>query len=389
MPQYDYIITGGGASGLSLVYHLLQSSLRDRRILIIDKVAKYQNDRTWCFWEAEPGPFDQIVYKQWQDLSFFTDQVQQQDYIAPYTYKMIRGIDFYQFMDKVIDGAPNVERIQGAVAAIRNEGDQVIVTANGQEYRAPWCFNSILFQPIEKEGSNYLDQHFKGWVINTKEPQFDPDKATLMDFRLPQMGETRFFYVLPFDQHRALVELAIFSNDLWTQKAYDEAIEQYLQTHLNIYRPDFDVEETEFGVIPMTDYAFRQKEGRIIHIGTAGGHTKASTGYTFWRMQKRLQKMVRALEVGEVPKVSPYASFSRFQLYDSVLLHILERDLLPADSLFGTLFSKNKMSDVLKFLNEDTTFFGELKIMKVLPILTFSRVMLQEIARKWSFLKKK
>ncbi len=388
MLHFDYIISGGGASGLSLVYHLLQSPLRDKKILLIDKTIKDQNDRTWCFWESEPGPFEAIVYKSWQHLSFYTDQVIRHSFIAPFTYKMIRGIDFYQFMDKTIANTPNITRVQEQVESITNAKDQVQVKTMGNTYTASWCFNSILFHPIDKSRVNYLDQHFKGWVIKTKQPQFEPEKATLMDFRLPQMGETRFFYVLPFDRHRALIELAIFSNDIWTPEAYDAAIEKYLDQHLNIYRNEFEIEETEFGIIPMTDFPFRQAEGRIIHIGTAGGHTKASTGYTFWRMQKFLQQMVQSMVDQKHPNLTPYPTFSRFQLYDSVLLHILEKDLLPADQLFGTLFRRNQMSDVLKFLNESTFFLEELKIMKVLPILTFAKVMLVEMARKWSFRKK-
>jgi lycopene beta-cyclase len=50
MPDYDFILSGGGLAGLSLAYHLINSPLRDRSILIVDKDAKQQNDRTWCFW---------------------------------------------------------------------------------------------------------------------------------------------------------------------------------------------------------------------------------------------------------------------------------------------------------------------------------------------------
>jgi lycopene beta-cyclase len=58
MKSYDIIIAGGGAAGLSLACHLVQSPLRDRRVLIVEQDAKDQNDRTWCFWTDGPTLFD-------------------------------------------------------------------------------------------------------------------------------------------------------------------------------------------------------------------------------------------------------------------------------------------------------------------------------------------
>jgi lycopene beta-cyclase len=58
--MYDYLITGAGAAGLSLAYHLNQSGLSDKRILLIDRAPKTSNDRTWCFWEVQPGSFEAV-----------------------------------------------------------------------------------------------------------------------------------------------------------------------------------------------------------------------------------------------------------------------------------------------------------------------------------------
>ena len=97
MPDYDYILSGGGLAGLSLAYHLINSPLRDRSILIIDKDAKQQNDRTWCFWAQQPTLFDEIAYRTWQRLRFASDDFTREYDLAPYHYQMIRGIDFYDF----------------------------------------------------------------------------------------------------------------------------------------------------------------------------------------------------------------------------------------------------------------------------------------------------
>ena len=51
MTKYDYIIAGGGLSGLSLAYYLNHSTLRNKSVLIIDQDDKTKDDRTWSFWE--------------------------------------------------------------------------------------------------------------------------------------------------------------------------------------------------------------------------------------------------------------------------------------------------------------------------------------------------
>jgi glycine/D-amino acid oxidase-like deaminating enzyme len=57
--SFDYIIAGGGLAGLSLAFYLNESEhLRGKKVLIIDRDAKRRNDRTWCFWEREPGAFE-------------------------------------------------------------------------------------------------------------------------------------------------------------------------------------------------------------------------------------------------------------------------------------------------------------------------------------------
>ena len=91
MKKYDYILAGGGMSGLSLAYYLTQSKLRDKSVLIIDKEAKNQNDRTWCFWERGEGPFEPILFRKWNTVDFYGTTVSGPLDMGDYQYKMLRG----------------------------------------------------------------------------------------------------------------------------------------------------------------------------------------------------------------------------------------------------------------------------------------------------------
>jgi len=57
-------------------------------------------------------------------------------------------------------------------------------------------------------------QHFLGWFITSTTPAVDPSSMTLFDFRTPQRGSMRFFYILPFSPIQALVEYTLFSPHL-------------------------------------------------------------------------------------------------------------------------------------------------------------------------------
>lgn len=381
MRQYDYIITGGGCAGLSLVYRLaLSRHLRKKRILLIEREPKTENDRTWCFWEQEPGPFEAIVYKKWEQLAVFQQRFERFMNIRPYTYKMILGADFYRHTSEVIRQAGNIEILYADVDNIRNEPDHVLVTAAGKTFRADWCFNSILCPPVPTDGTHHLDQHFKGWFIQTPKPAFNPDQATLMDFRTPQHGETRFLYLLPFDERRALVELAIFSNNHLPDNQYDEIIGEYLKS----YWPEtsgYTVERTENGVIPMTDLRFPAQLGRVIQLGTAGGQTRASTGYTFWYIQQHADQLLKSLETLGRPVIRPTAARSRSRMYDRVLLRILKYRRLPGDELFARLWKKNRPAWLLKFLNAETSLAEEMTLMGTTPVFYFLAALTRELFR--------
>ena len=380
MKHFDYIITGAGGAGLSLIHHLCQTSLKDKRILIIDKDSKDSNDRTWCFWEQEPGPFEDIVYRSWNQLSFHSQTFSKDFEIAPFQYKMIRGIDFYRYVQEKTIEQSNIHWLKAEVNDISTEGERVLVKAAGQSYTADWCFNSILFQPINKKETNYLDQHFKGWVVQMEEHSFTPDRATLMDFRIAQEGETRFLYVLPIDSRRALIEVAIFSNNILASAEYDQILDQYIKEYIS--KKSYEVTHEEFGIIPMTDYPFTRTEGRVIHIGTAGGDTKASTGYTFWRMQRHLLQIVDQLVKTGIPAITPTNWQKRFHLYDSTLLRVLEEEKMAGDALFTYLFRKNPPQRLLRFLNDESNLAEELALMSSVPTAPFLVAFVAELLKK-------
>lgn len=379
--EYDYIITGGGCAGLSLAVRLqLSTPLRDKKILIVDRERKTRNDRTWCFWERVPDIFEPVVYRQWNRLFFHGEDFSKQLDISPYAYKMIRGIDFYNYCYQQLQGCTNVSFAYGELERIINHPSSVSVMAGGQTYHAKYVFNSIhglrLEKPDLQSQHHYLMQHFKGWFIRTETPFFNSGSATLMDFRVSQQHGTTFVYVLPFSDREALVEYTLFTQQLLPQDAYNAALHDYVTNWLKL--PNYELVEEEFGIIPMTDYPFHSPEGRIVPLGTAGGQTKASSGYTFRYIQKHTAALVQQLESTGSPVLPVSFAKKRFALYDATLLRILAENRIEGHRIFTKLFRNGDPQRVLKFLDNETNFFEEVNVMWRLPQLPFARAAAQE-----------
>jgi lycopene beta-cyclase len=375
--KYDYIIAGAGCAGLSLAMHMIGSGkLADKRILLLDKEEKNQNDRTWSFWETAPGLFEDIVFRKWDKTWFHGNHFSRLLDLSPYQYKMIRGIDFYQYCFSVIRQQPNFDIRYGEIKDIRTLAGKAMVDTTDRSYEADFVFSSILFEkPQLSKKQHYLLQHFKGWVIETVSPVFNPDEATLMDFRVSQQYGTTFVYVKPFSATRALVEYTLFTGQLLSPVQYEEGLKAYVRDYLQTV--SYTIAEEENGIIPMTNYKFPRVNGRIIYTGTAGGQTKASSGYTFRFIQKHSARIVNSLVAKGNPFIVRPEGPWRFHFYDSTLLHILKYNKVPGDKIFTLLFKKNKPRHVLRFLDNESSVGEELAIISSLPTWPFLRAALK------------
>lgn len=380
--QYDYIIAGAGCAGLSLLMRLFSDPFfGSKKILVVEAEDKTQNDRTWCFWEKMPDIFEPIVYHQWTKLDFYSNHYSAELVIDPYSYKMIKGIEFYQYVKTSVAASTNIEWRKAVVKNLIESTNQLtagIELADGESIYADYVFSSILFEPIQTKPSEYhFLQHFKGWEIKTVTDCFDSSKAVFMDFRVGQEAGTTFMYVLPTSANTALVEYTLFTEELLEDAAYDSALKKYISETLQI--ADYEILHEEKGIIPMTTKQFPYAKGRNIFIGIAGGQAKASSGYAFKFIQKRTAKLVEALKNGEALSFGKTINDSKGHLYDSVLLNVLHNRKLGGDAIFADIFKGNKASNVLAFLDNESSVWTDLKIMNSVPTRIFLPAALHEL----------
>lgn len=367
MSRYDYIIAGAGAAGLSLIVHMLHSGkFSDKKILLIDRSPKIQNDRTWCFWEEQPGLFESIVCRQWNRMWFHgVDGKSNLHKIAPYQYKMIRGINFYDYAFSLIKLHQNISIVYGEIESIYSDNTETYLIVDGSRIDAKYIFSSLPVEVKKSKNVYSLIQHFMGWFVRTEKDIFNPDEATIMDFRTKQCDDTRFVYVMPFSKNEALVEYTVFSETMLNDPDYNEGLNDYLSTTLNLNSNEFSVLNVEAGKIPMTNYDYPSSDHNIIYIGSAGGNTKASSGYTFRFIQKHSCQIVDAL----IKNLSPHINVNekKYNFYDSILLKILIEKKLPGALIFTQLFEHNEMNEVFKFLDNETSIPEDIKLISTLP----------------------
>ncbi|NNE26030.1 MAG: lycopene cyclase [Saprospiraceae bacterium] len=380
MPKkYDYIIAGAGLSGLSLAYRMRKSaSHQNASLLLLDKDTKERNDRTWCFWSKKEDLFDEINYKVWPKIQFADSEINQTYNIDPYKYKMIRGIDFYKHVLSFLNTCDKTDFVSSGIENIEETASEVIITTSNETYSAPWVFKSY-YDNLDFSKSNFVWQHFKGWIIKSELPVFDKDKAIFMDFRVPQDDETRFFYVLPFNENEALVEIAVFSEAIPKPSFYDPFLKEYIKEKLEINT--YEIVEEELGAIPMTDYNFNKiKSNKVIHIGTSGGQVKGSSGYAFYRIQEEMDRLMGYINQN---KLADYKRpINRYHFYDRIFLNAILTGKTNGAKVFGKLFKKLSPQTIFKFLDEKGSFFNDLIVFTAPPTWPFTKAFFQELFKR-------
>ena len=364
--EYDIIVCGGGMSGLSLAYRALKSGVwASKSILIIDKSNKSTNDRTWCFWENSTSPFEEIIFRKWEEMLFFG--VDNRSFVldtGDYSYNMIRSIDFYNHTLNYLKLQPNVRIANESIISVNSSANSCEVVTDKSKYQSEYVFNSIYEKPKLESKHTYLLQHFKGVVIESDKLKLATKQIYLMDFRTGQENGNTFFYVLPTSDTTALVEYTLFSDKLLDREVYDQKIEEYIREVLKI--DEYKIIESEFGVIPMTDYPFARADGNIINIGTMGGDTRGSTGYTFTNTQKTITNIIDSYKANGTPNYKKEHISTKSKLYDSTMLKVLADGKYQGHQLFTDMFSTAKAYDILAFLDSESTLKQDLKVIKSL-----------------------
>jgi lycopene beta-cyclase len=385
--EVDLAVVGAGGAGLSLLTQLdrlvTAASVSGRAgavptVALIDPVHRRTNDRTWCFWDDGHNDVEPAVHRAWSKVVLIDALGRSQVLdLGSMRYVMVRSQDFYALAD---DAAARIGAVR--IPAPADQVQDGLVLAGGLRVRARWVFDSRPAPALRRANTTLL-QHFRGWTVRFARDMFDPDLPILMDFSVPQPNRgVAFGYVLPSTSRRALVEYTEFSAARLADAGYDTALHAYLHRRFGAAPNDYVIDHIEDGAIPMTDAVHaRRVDARTFRLGTAGGATRGSTGYTFAAMQRQAAAVASAVLAGDDP-MPPRAYPPRHRWMDAVMLRALDRGLLGGPELFVSLFRGNPTDRVLRFLDGRSTRREELALMTTAPTWPMVRATIEDAAAR-------
>ena len=353
MKEFDYIIIGGGCAGLSLAYELeINGKLKDKTLAIIEPRKEYKRDKTWSFWKVVGHNFEDCVIKSWNNFTVNSSESSHEIINKNFPYQSIDSGKFYEKINLKLSANPNINFFKNLNEI--NSKNSIV-------------FNSVFEGELDK---SELWQHFQGVEIETKKDIFDDEILNLMDFNCDQRNDVHFFYTLPFRKNKALVETTWLS-DLEDQSLmdYDLQLENYIKNNLGI--KDYKINFTEKGAIPLFYPSFKNDD-KNINIGSAGGMTRLSTGYTFLNIQEHSKYIVK--NIHKIKQINTFNLGKKYQFLDKVFLRVLEKHPEKMPKIFSDMF-KTSSNTVIKFLSNKSNIFEDINIIRKMPKLIFIKAL--------------
>jgi lycopene beta-cyclase len=337
-------------------------------IAIFEADTQKANDRTWCFWESGEGNWDHLLAHKWREVQVIDGDLVADIPLKAYAYKMIRSSAFYKAIHDELERAESVHFFNQHITQFQEKDKYVLVETTKGSWQAGHLFNSIaeVLPQATLENRPDLTQHFGGWFVRTKQPVFNAEKACLMNFNVKQTDGVCFMYILPTSSREALVEYTVFGPTPWTEEAYQIHLQQFMA---GLDSP-YEIVEREKGIIPMTVYPWSNKNTALVtRIGTAGGWTRPSTGFTFFNSQKFATQVVEDFmnqKIGRRP-FSPKHYF-----YDEVMLAFLKKYPKEGPAFFFQMYRAQPIDRIFRFLDGTSTLAEDLLVLaKTRPFMRF------------------
>ena len=343
MKEFDYIIIGGGCAGLSLAYELdLHQKLNEKTLAIIEPRAEYKRDKTWSFWKVSSHNFDDCVKKSWKKFSIKTPSDSKVIKCDNFPYESIDSGLFYNKINDRLGKNKNIKFFKNIKDLNTNNA---------------FIFNSV---PSLENAESNLWQHFHGIEIETSEEFFNDSTVDLMDFDCDQRNNVHFFYVLPFNKNKAMIETTWLSKEDGALKDYESQIKNYIN---RLGLKDYKINFKEEGSIPLF-HPINEKEKNRINIGTAGGMTRLSTGYTFLNIQEH-SKYIR-MNIENIKNTKKYEIGKKYQFLDKIFLRVLKKHPEKMPDIFSNMFGAS-YGTAIKFLSNKSNILEDLSIILKMP----------------------
>jgi lycopene beta-cyclase len=371
-------IVGAGLSGLSLALALKARKEFDGEVHLFEPREQYQHDRHWALWHVDAHRYDHLPMVSFRHVEVRANKATYVVDSDSMPYCVLNSDQVYDFAST---------SLADDLRFYLHMGTSVIDIAAGYghlELGMTWegngkfdlVFDSRILSAPHPEA-------FRQWFIGAEVAITAAEKLPapcLMDFCLDSQGPIGFFYVLPLDKNRVLVQLTYFLAP--GEQPPENALalwKDYVSGTLGLNAESILREEN--GCIPMQTEKTVHKDFGHHAIGTAAGWVRASTGYGFLDIQRAASRIAEACCI-EDPNEREQAlrRVSARSLWDDrldlIFLATLKREPAQAARFFSDIFRQKPSDQVLRFLSGSATWRDRLAVMRALPMLPFLKSLL-------------
>jgi lycopene beta-cyclase len=375
MKEFDYIILGGGLSGLTLAYELnKQGCLENKTLCILEKRKEYSRDKSWSYWDFENNKFPNCVIGSWDTFSITLNQKTINITCPQSPYRTIDSKKFYDFVTDQLRSNDNIVTVMDCT--IQTIEGHAIHTNKGN-YVGKVIYDSLIDLSHQ---TPTMYQHFFGCEVETDNDCFNENIVDLMNFDCSQDGGLHFFYTVPFSKNKALIETTWYSKIIKKKSEYQNEIDHYLREK-NIKGK---ITYTEYGAIPLNLKKNNKKSNSskdYIKIGSAGRLTRASTGYTFQAIQSFSEQLAGNLKLDRNLTV-PNIRHKKYDFLDEIFLSVMEHEYKSMPGIFFNLFKSNDSVATISFLSDRSNWIQDLKVILSMPKLIFIKNLILHIYKK-------
>lgn len=270
----DVLIVGAGLAG-GLTALRFKKAKPELTVTVIEESKKVGGDvsHTWSFHDSDLNAgsrewLQPIISHSWDSHSVVFPRFSRE---IRGGYHAVRSGDFGKVLVDVLGSGLRLNS-----KAIRVT-DTSVTLENGETITANLVIDAR-GQLLPSKHAGF--QKFIGFDVQTVEPH-GLTSPILMDAACPQLDGFRFFYLLPWDTNRLLIEETYYSDTpTLNEDRISRSIENYAERKgWKIAK----IERRERGILPIPltgDYIVSSMAGEPLPIGTRGGFFHATTGYS-------------------------------------------------------------------------------------------------------------
>ncbi len=364
--KVDLAIVGGGLAGSLTAYFMAQAH-PGRKIILAEAADGLGGNHTWCFFEADVSPaamefLKPLISRSWSSTAVDFPRVKR---TLDGAYHSIRSEDFNRVLKERLG-----DRVWFNARATKLT-DLTVNFENGDSIDATCVFDARGLAATPVTGLNGF-QKFIGYDVTLTAPH-GLTTPMIMDATCPQLDGFRFFYMLPWDQTRLLVEETFYSDtpDL-NEERISRSIKSYIERRGWTVK---SIDREERGVLPVpltAESIVSSVVGEAVYLGLRAGFFHATTGFSVPDAVRFAEYLTKAAEITTTSARDGLAKFRRPWLSRQRFYRLLNRLLFVASEpgLRYTVLQKfyeNPVDVIQRFYGGRTTWTDRLRILSGKP----------------------